>query len=234
MKPPQIPSDKEIEALAQEMVGARDDAPKMCANCSSWIREASFCPVNNKVSPGYMTCMHHRTRLDEVIRIARNYLMRHAVENKKIELILSVALSCANMTMALMADVERRVKAQRKEEKDSRDRNLLKKDLDMCDSIENAYDNIAELIRQIEQQFDFYVQPHYNRVFSKDGKYDVENLDKFSSDTGEFIEVLLKYVRVAYKNPGNVETMHRTLDSLENDQYYPLEKSDIRHFRLKQ
>lgn len=233
MRPPQIPSDKEIEALALQMLEDKQDAPKMCSNCTNWIDTAAYCPINKKMTMAYMTCSHHRTKLDEVIRIAKNSLMRHEVENKKIELILSAAWSCANMTMVLMADAERRVKAQRDVETDSRDRNLLKKDLDMCQTVEKAYDKITELIRKIEQQFDFYVQPYYNKVFSKDGKYDVENLDKFSSDTGEFIELLLEYIRVAYKNTDNMEAVHSFLHSLKNDQYYPLEENDIKHYRLK-
>lgn len=232
MKPPQIPSDKEIEALAIEIMGEKDDSPKMCANCSNWLKEATYCPTNKLTTLGYMTCAHHKPKMDEVIRIAKNYLMQHAEENKKIELILSAALSCANMTMTLMADAERRVKAQREAESDARDRSLLKKDLDLCESIGKAYGKIAELIRQIEQQFDFYVQPHYNKVFSKNGKYDVENMDKFSSDTGEFIEVLLKYIKVSYKNTENMEAVHNLLDSLENNQYFPLEKNDIKHYRF--
>lgn len=233
MKPPVIPTDKEIEALVIKELANRDDAPKACINCTNWIKEAQFCPINRKQSPAYMTCAHHKSEVRNLVEIAKRFLLEDATENKKIEYLLSTGLALADMTMKVMADVESRVAKQREKEPDPRIKSYLKKDLDMCEEIENAYDAIKQKIHEIENQFNFYVQRHFDRAFKKDGKFDEVNHTKFHSDTGEFIELILKYQKACFLNEKNTNEIFSCIDNLENDQYFPLTEKDINHYNVK-
>lgn len=232
MKPPVIPTDKEIEELIRQQYAKRDDAPKCCGNCSNWIKEAQFCPINRKQSPAYMTCQHHKTEVKNLIEITKRFLLEDATENKKIEYLLSTALAFADMTMKVMADVESRVKKQREKETDPRIKSYLKKDLDLCEEVEGAYGEIAKKIHEIEQQFEWYVQPYFNKAFRKDGDFDEENHTKFHSDTGEFIVNNLEYQKACFLNEDNVRAIRDFQRSLTNDQYFPLTEKDINHYNV--
>lgn len=233
MKPPVLPTDKEIEALIREQIGKRTDVPKTCANCVRWIEKVQFYPVNNKVSPFYMTCGHHKSEVSQIVELTKKNLLEELTECKKIEYLMSLALSLAEMTVTVAHDVEARVQKQKKREKDKDSRCALRKDLDLCDALSDVYSNIAEHMRQIERDYNFYIQPFFTRAFTdKDGKYDVENSDKFTSDKGEFIELLLKYSKVCFLNEENVVTVFDCLDGLHNDQYFPLTEKDMRHFHV--
>lgn len=233
MKPPVIPTDREIEELIRQQYAKRDNAPKCCGNCANWIREASYCPINRKQSPAFMTCNYHKAEVKNLIEITKRFLLEDATENKKIEYLTSTALAFADMTMKVMADVESRVKKQREKETDPRIKSLLKKDLDMCEKVEEAYKTIAEKIHEIEQQFEWYVQPYFNMAFKKDGKFDEENHTKFHSDTGEFIINNLEYQRVCFLNEDNVRAIREFTASLHNDQYFPLNDKDINHYNVE-
>lgn len=233
MKPPVLPSREEVTALARQQYDDRGVA-KACANCIHWVREQQFCPINNKMSPAFMTCAKHESELTHIVNTAMKVLEIEATESKKIEYLLSTALSLADMTMTVLGDLETRIKKQRDREKDSRGKSALKKDLNLCEELDSAYEKIAEHIGKIEQQYNFYVQPQFNRAFKRDdGKYDVENHDKFKSDVGEFVKVLLKYCRGCFLNEGNVTKVFDCLDSLKNDQYFPLTEKDIEHYTVK-
>ena len=237
MKAPILPSDKEIEKMvrdAQESIPDFQKMPKACANCVRWIPELMYCPALDKQSPGYMVCGRHMSKVQHLVEIIKKKMLEDATENKKIEYLLSVALSLAEMTVKVFTNVESRVKKMRDAEKDSVTRSGLKKDLDLCEKLENAYEEIAKCLRDAEKQYDMYVLPHYAYAFkTEDGKYDVENSDKFNSDSGEFIEMLLKYHRGCFLNEANTKIVFDCLDSLENDQYFPLTDCDINHFHVE-
>lgn len=233
MKPPVIPTDKEIEELIQQQYAKKNDAPKCCGNCAEWIREASYCPINRKQSPAFMTCQHHKSEVKNLIELTKRFLLEDATENKKIEYLLSTALAFADMTMKVIADVESRVKKQRDKEPDPRVKSFLKKDLDMCDSIEDAYGVIKDKIHEIEQQFEWYVQPYFTMAFKKEGKFDEENHTKFHSDTGEFIINNLEYQQCCFLNEDNVKAIREFYATLKNDQYFPLTKKDIYHYNVE-
>lgn len=233
MKPPVIPSDAEIEKEVREQLAKRDDAPKCCANCVKWIREAQFCPVNRKQSPAFMTCNYHESEIRNLVEITKRILMQEATENKKIEYLLSTGLAFADMTIKVIADVEKRVKKQREKETDPRVKSFLKKDMNLCEEVSNAYEIIKTKIHEIEQQFNFYVQPYFDKAFKHEGNYDIENSDKFNSDTGEFIINNLEYQRCCFLNEDNVRAIANFMAGLKNDQYFPLTKKDIAHYNVE-
>ena len=180
-----------------------------------------------------MTCQHHKNEVKNLIEITKRFLLEDATENKKIEYLLSTALAFADMTMKVIADVESRVKKQRDKEPDPRVKSFLKKDLDMCDSIEDAYGVIKDKIHEIEQQFEWYVQPYFTMAFKKEGKFDEENHTKFHSDTGEFIINNLEYQQCCFLNEDNVKAIREFYATLKNDQYFPLTKKDIYHYNVE-
>ena len=234
MKAPVLPTDKEIEALIQEQMGKRNDVPKSCSNCVKWIKDISYCPVNNKVSPFYMTCTHHKSEVSHIIELTKKNLLEELTECKKIEYLMSVALSLSEMTTTVVQDVETRVKKQRDSRKEKDDKSALKKDLNLCEAMLTAFENIAENLRKIERDYNYYVQPYINRAFTeRDGTYDADNSDKFSSDKGEFIEMLLKYHKGCFLNDANAKKVFECLDSLENDQYFPLTEKDMNHYHVE-
>lgn len=237
MEAPVLPSDKELEELirqTQESIPDFKKVPKACMNCMNWIPEVTYCPINDKLSPGYMVCNHHKSKVQHLVEIIKKRMLEDATENKKIEYLLSVALSLAEMTAKVFTNVESRVKKMRDAEKDSLTRSALKKDLDLCETMEDAYDNIAESLREAEKQYNLYVLPHYAKAFkTKDGKFDVVNSDKFTSDSGEFIEMLLKYHKGCFLNDANSKKVFDCLDGLENDQYFPLTEKDMNQFHVE-
>lgn len=237
MKAPILPPDREIEEMirkSQESIPDFKKVPKACMNCIRWIPEVQYCPVLDKKQMGYMVCGQHLSKVQHLVEIVKKKMLEDATENKKIEYLLSVALSLAEMTVRVFTNVESRVKKMRDNETDSKIRSALKKDLDLCERLENAYDTIADCLRNAEKQYDMYVLPHYAYAFkTKDGEYNSEDSDKFSSDSGEFIEMLLKYHRGCFLNEENTKKVFECLDNLKNDEYFPLTEKDINHFHVE-
>lgn len=231
MRSPEIPSRAEVEALVRQQYEEKNVA-KACSNCVHWIKEHSFCPKLNKISPAFMCCHLHESEITHIVNSAMEHLMKEATEEKKIQYLQSAAFSYADMTMKVMADIESRIKKQREREKDSRIKNLLKRDLNMCEAFENAYAEIKKKIHEIEQQYEWYVMPYFNLAFKKDGEYNELEGDLFNSDTGEFIVNNLEYQRCCYLNQDNVHSIRNHMAGLKNDHYFPLDDKDINHYSV--
>lgn len=231
MRPPEIPSRAEVEALVRQQYEEKNVA-KACINCVHWIKEHSFCPKLNKTSPAFMCCHLHESEITHIVNSAMEHLMKEATEEKKIQYLQSAAFSYADMTMKVIADIERRIKKQREREKDSRIKNLLKRDLNMCEAFKNAYAEIKKKIHEIEQQYEWYVMPYFNLAFKKDGEYNELEGDLFNSDTGEFIVNNLEYQRCCYLNQDNVQSIRNHMAGLKNDHYFPLDDKDINHYNV--
>lgn len=233
MRPPEKPNRAKVEARVREQYEERNVA-KACANCVHWVREHSFCPKLNKMSPAYMNCHLHESEISHIVNAAMQHLMEEATEEKKIQYLQSAAFAYADMTMKVMADIERRVKRQREKETDSKVRSLLKRDLNMCEAFEKAYGVIKDKIKEIEKQYEWYVMPYFNLAFKKkDGKYNYEESDLFNSDTGEFIMNNLEYQRCCYQNQENVLSIRNYMKGLKNDHYFPLDDNDINHYNVE-
>ena len=231
MRPPEIPSRAEVEALVRTQYEEKNVA-KACLNCVHWIKEHSFCPKLNKTSPAFMCCHLHESEITHIVNSAMEHLMKEATEEKKIQYLQSAAFSYADMTMKVIADIERRIKKQREREEDSRIKNLLKRDLNMCEAFKNAYAEIKKKIHEIEQQYEWYVMPYFNLAFKKDGEYNELEGDLFNSDTGEFIVNNLEYQRCCYLNQDNVRSIRNHMAGLKNDHYFPLDDKDINHYNV--
>lgn len=237
MKPPVIPTDKEIEELIRETQKNIPDyqkVPKSCGNCNRYISELQYCPLHDKRYAAFMVCNNHQSKVQHLIERVRSRMLENATENKKIEYLISIALSFSEMAISVTQDAEARIKKQRDEEEDSVTKSALKKDLNLCEALETAYTNIAENLRKIDRDYCYYIAPYMKKAFTKkDGTYDVVNNDKFTSDQGEFIELILKYNKACFLNEKNSNLVFGLLDSLENDQYFPFNEKDMNHYHIE-
>lgn len=177
-----------------------------------------------------------------LIKKAKEELIAQARECEKIEFLLAMALTSANMTTLFIEDFERRVRGIYRREKSKSDTRhearMLRKDLDLAESMDAAlnkitdfienirndyYKSISEYISDIEcnlesidAQYRHYIQSHVDKIFSKGGKYNVNASDQFHSDAGEFATFLLEMARVAHHNKSNADEVYAFMKSMHN------------------
>lgn len=235
----EIPSKEQIREELHRTLEANPTLKK-CANCIHYNPVTGFCDEIKKAFPAYMYgCRFHITAEEKLIEIAHEELKTQARECEKIEFLLAMALTAANTTTLFVEDFERRVKAVHNKEKERTARGHLKKDLDLADQMKGAFKKIYGHLEKIEQQYRFYIQPHLDKVFTKEGVYNAEGHDQFQSDAGEFATFLLEMARVAHHNADNANRVYELMRSMRNENAggenntFCLDDKDIGHYRLK-
>lgn len=239
----QLPSE---EQLRKEIREALDANPryKQCINCRHFDKVTSECGNNGrKVMPYVPACNSYDTNEEMLIRETIKELRSQAMECEKIEFLLAMALTSANMTTLFIEDFERRVKGAYRREKaksDSRkEKALLKKDLDLAQQMDRAFknienclekmkDNYYDIISQyvemiegdlskVESLYRHYIQSHVDKIFKKTGEYNVEASDNFQADAGEFATLLLEFARVAHHNKSNADKVYEVMRDMTNE-----------------
>ena len=163
------------------------------------------------------------------------YLKAEQTECEKIENLLALAITCANLTTCLIEDFERRTRKLYDREKEKRTKQLLRKDLTMGEDMDKAMKAIEEHLRKIDQQYRFYIQPRIDYMFTgKDKKYNVEKSDQHLNNSLEFGRLFINFTRKCIGNGANSDKVFALLDSLENDNPYGLTEADAEHYRLKE
>lgn len=235
-----IPTDEQIREELHQTLN-KDPKLKCCANCIHYNLVNGYCDVCNKVFPKVMYgCSRYLTAEEMLIVKARNELIAQARECEKIEFLLAMALTSANMTTLFIEDFERRVKAVHKKEKERTTKGHLRKDLDLADQMKGAFKRIYDFLAKIEQQYRFYIQSHLDKIFKKEGVYNVEGHDQFHSDAGEFATLLLEFARIAHHNKDNADEIYERMQQMRNynpskeDNTFCLDDKDIAHYRLKE
>lgn len=236
-----IPSDEKIR---KELHQAFTDDPKLkcCANCTHYCNVRGYCSKLEKVFPSYMYgCRHYITAEEMLIARARAELTAQARECEKIEFLLAMGLTIAGTTSLIIEDFDRRVRRLYEKEKSREATKLLKKDLDMSEQMRRAFKNIKDYQKKIEAQFRFYIQPHLDKIFNKEGiGYNAEGYDQYLADSGEFATFLLEMARVAHHNRDNMDEIYDRMRQMRNnnpsseDNTFCLDDKDIEHYRLKQ
>lgn len=184
-------------------------------------------------------CNHYDTAEDMLVRKTIEELTAQARECEKIEFLLAMALTSANMTSLFIEDFERRVKAVYKREKEKGSKSNIRKDLDLAEQMDKAFVKIEDHLTKIEQQYRFYIQSHVDKIFKKNGVYNVKAHDQFHADAGEFATFLLEMARVSHHNQDNAEELYermrqmRNYNPTEEDNTFCLDDNDIEHYRLK-
>lgn len=235
-----IPTDEQIREELHQALNS-DPRLKNCANCTHYNEVSGECAKLKKTFSRYMYgCKFHITKEEELIAIARENLIAQARECEKIEFLLAMALTSANMTTLFIEDFERRVKTLHKKEKEKSVKGNLRKDLDLADQMEGAFNKIYGFLEKIEQQYRFYIQSHLDKIFKKEGVYNVRSHDQFHSDAGEFATFLLEMARVAHHNQDNAYDVYEFMRKMRNyntkdeDNTFCLDDKDIQHYRLKE
>lgn len=232
------------EQVGEELDKTLEGNPelKQCINCVKFNRVTSFCEQTQmKMMPYVPGCAGKWfiTARDYLIEKAMQQLKSDAKECDKIEFLLAMALTSANMTTLIIADFERRVNAFYRKEKERGTKSNLRKDLDLADQMGRAMKNISQHLGKIEQQFRFYVQTHLDKIFKKNGIYNAKGYDQLMSDSGEFAVFLFELARVAHHNPDNAEKVYDLMRELRNtkvgdsDNAFCLDDEDIKRYRLK-
>jgi hypothetical protein len=182
-----------------------------------------------------MTCGDHEFKTEKLEREAKEYLKAEQIECDKIENLLALAITASNLTTCYVEDVETRTRKFYKMEKEKRNKQLLRKDITMAEDIDKAMKAITELLRKIDQQYRFYVQPHIDRaLMGRDKQFDVRKLDSHLNNSLEFGRLLIKFTKKCLYNEDNSNKVFAFLDSLVNDVDYALTDDDAQHYKLKE
>lgn len=235
-----IPTDEQIRQEIHQTIEANPKF-KQCINCIHYNRVTSMCDEKHmKMYPYVPGCNSYDTAEELLLRKAKEELTAQARECEKIEFLLAMALTSANMTSLIIEDFERRVKTVYKREKGKEKAGHLRKDLDLAEQMDKAMKRIEGFLEKIEQQYRFYIQSHLDKIFKKEGVYNVEAHDQFHSDAGEFATFLLEMARVAHHNQSNADKVYEFMHTLRNlnvkdeDNTFCLDDKDIAHYRLKE
>lgn len=229
-----LPSKEKVKSEILKELDQRD-VPRMCSNCVTWNRANSRCPKhNNMITQSFMTCPGHEFKTEKLEREAMEYLKDEAVECEKIENLLALAITCANLTTCLLEDFENRTKRLHVKETDRRTKLLLRKDLTMGETMIKAFKTIDDLLHKVDSQYRFYVQPEIDRMLTgKDKKCNVEKYDQHLNNSLEFGRLFIQFTRKCIGNKENRDKVFDLLDNMVNDQPYGLTEQDAEHYRLK-
>lgn len=239
----QIPSEEQLRREIRETLAANPKF-KQCINCSRYNSVTQECGhYGRKMLPYVPACGFYETNEEKILRETIKDLTGQARECDKIEFLLAMALTSANMTTLFIEDFERRVRGAYKREKTKKERTreavLLKKDLDLAEQMDDAFKSIrvcmegiqarygemlSHLLEHIESDlghidtlYRHYIQSHVDKLFKKKGEYNVEASDNFHADAGEFATLLLEFARVAHHNPENADKVYDLMAGMHND-----------------
>lgn len=235
-----IPTDEQIREELHATINS-DPKLKCCANCSHYNLVAQYCSKINKSFPRYFYgCKHYITNEEMLIAKARENLIEQARECEKVEFILAMSFTLAGTTSLVIEDLERRVNSVYQREKESKAAKALRSDLQMAAQMDRAFKVIADCLKKIESQYRMYIQSQLDKIFQKEGVYNVEGHEQFQADCGEVATFILEMARVGHHNRDNMDKVYRYMRQLANENAndkvvtFCLDDKDIGHYRLKE
>lgn len=209
------------------------DVIKMCTNCVKWDKGCKKCFRTGTHTESYMFCPYHEFEIDNIVRIAMNDLKRQQCESDKVENLLALAITTANTTTCFLEDLESRIRKVYNAEKDKNNRKLLRKDLDMAETMEKAFKDIDGLLEKINQRYRFYIEPYIMKWFSSEGKFNAKQADGHLNNSMEFGRLLMMFTMKCIGNEKNCNAVFGLLDSMTNDADYALTPKDAEHYKLR-
>ena len=241
-----IPTDEEI---LREIRNLSTLAPHLmqCYNCMRYDRATSDCPITGmKMAPFIRGCngKFFISREEELVYKVKNELKDQEQECEKIENLLALVVTTLGCASCFCEDLSLRLTKLRSNKKDKTQRSALKKDLEMTEDFEFALSNIdriidsmekvmQENIEKIDQQYRMYIEPYVNRLFKKNGKWDVKKGDGYLNNQFEICRLIGKFVKGCIGNEKNQDMVFDLLDRLENDAPYGLTHKDFDHYKLR-
>lgn len=235
-----IPTDEQIREELHSTINS-DPKLKCCANCCHYNLVAQYCSKIEKSFPRYFYgCRHYITNEEMLIAKARENLIEQARECEKVEFILAMSLTVAGTTSLIVEDLERRVKSVYQREKENKAAKALRSDLQMAAQMDRAFKVIADCLKKIDSQYRMYIQSQLDKIFQKEGVYNVEGHEQFHADCGEVATFILEMARVGHHNRENMDKVYRYMRQLANENAndkvvtFCLDDKDIGHYRLKE
>lgn len=235
-----IPTDEQIREELHSTINS-DPKLKCCANCCHYNLVAQYCSKMEKSFPRYFYgCRHYITNEEMLIAKARENLMEQARECEKVEFILAMSLTVAGTTSLIVEDLERRVNSVYQREKENKAAKALRSDLQMAAQMDRAFKVIADCLKKIDSQYRMYIQSQLDKIFQKEGVYNVEGHEQFHADCGEVATFILEMARVGHHNRENMDKVYRYMRQLVNENAndkvvtFCLDDKDIGHYRLKE
>ena len=242
-----VPTEKELNKNAKEMLDKHPEY-KVCGNCAHRDPHRGICEVSGMMAfeniPAAL-CRHYITNYERIVREAKQNLSNDKLELDKIDNLLALSITTANSTTCFLADLERRVKNVRKKTVEAEARTYLRKDLDMAEEmtkgmrmIENELQEmkreIQERLEKIDNYYQWYVQSHLNRFFSKDGVFDKFKTDGHLNNAMDFCKILVEFAIGCVGNEDNYNYVFKMLRELKNnDDEYALTHEDADRYNLK-
>lgn len=235
-----IPTDEQIREELHSTINS-DPKLKCCANCCHYNLVAQYCSKMEKSFPRYFYgCRHYITNEEMLIAKARENLIEQARECEKVEFILAMSLTVAGTTSLIVEDLERRVNSVYQREKENKAAKALRSDLQMAAQMDRAFKVIADCLKKIDSQYRMYIQSQLDKIFQKEGVYNVEGHEQFHADCGEVATFILEMARVGHHNRENMDKVYRYMRQLANENAndkvvtFCLDDKDIAHYRLKE
>lgn len=235
-----IPTDEQIREELHSTINS-DPKLKCCANCCHYNLVAQYCSKMEKSFPRYFYgCRHYITNEEMLIAKARENLIEQARECEKVEFLLAMSFTLAGTTSLVIEDLERRVKSVYQREKESKAAKALRSDLQMAAQMDRAFKVIADCLKKIDSQYRMYIQFQLDKIFQKEGVYNVEGHEQFHADCGEVATFILEMARVGHHNRENMDKVYRYMRQLANENAndkvvtFCLDDKDIAHYRLKE
>ena len=235
-----IPTDEQIREELHSTINS-DPKLKCCANCCHYNLVAQYCSKMEKSFPRYFYgCRHYITNEEMLIAKARENLIEQARECEKVEFLLAMSFTLAGTTSLVIEDLERRVKSVYQREKENKAAKALRSDLQMAAQMDRAFKVIADCLKKIDSQYRMYIQFQLDKIFQKEGVYNVEGHEQFHADCGEVATFILEMARVGHHNRENMDKVYRYMRQLANENAndkvvtFCLDDKDIAHYRLKE
>ena len=235
-----IPTDEQIREELHSTINS-DPKLKCCANCCHYNLVAQYCSKMEKSFPRYFYgCRHYITNEEMLIAKARENLIEQARECEKVEFLLAMSLTVAGTTSLIVEDLERRVNSVYQREKENKAAKALRSDLQMAAQMDRAFKVIADCLKKIDSQYRMYIQSQLDKIFQKEGVYNVEGHEQFHADCGEVATFILEMARVGHHNRENMDKVYRYMRQLANENAndkvvtFCLDDKDIGHYRLKE
>lgn len=241
-----IPTEQELNKNAEEMLHKHPEY-KMCGNCAHRDRHRGICEVSGMMAfeniPAAL-CRHYRTNYEAIVREAKMSLDNDKLELDKIDNLLALAVTTANSTTCFLADMERRVREFRRKTVEAEGRTYLRKDLDMAeemtkgmqmieDEMQKMRKEMQEHLDKIDNYYQWYVQSHLNRFFSKDGVFDKFKTDGHLNNSMDVCRILIDFAIGCIGNEENYNSVFRMLRELKNDGGYALTHQDADRYNLQ-
>lgn len=241
-----LPTEEQIEKQIVAMMALHPEY-KECGNCARCNLFLNKCEVNGMKVYSHlpaMQCKNYITNKELIIRETMKRLRSQQLECDKIENLLALSVTVANSATCFLADLEKRMKAFRKDADGQELKREMKKDLDMVSEISNAMSmmqkelnamskDMQKHLDKVDNYYHWYVEPHLDRMFSTDGVLNQSKTDGHLNNSMEFCRLIVDFVIGCIGNSKNCDKVFKMLRELKNDQPYALTHEDADHYKLR-